>query len=58
MRSNNFEAKRQFLQKYGGIEFLIGLAVDDKNASMRLHKKVLFLLMDLLSNDDMIFAEN
>mmetsp|Transcript_31176 Transcript_31176/g.47708 ORF Transcript_31176/g.47708 Transcript_31176/m.47708 type:complete len:130 (+) Transcript_31176:534-923(+) len=56
LRAKNFEGKREFVGKMGGLHFLAALLLDTKQ-SLRLHKKVLILLYDLVLNDETIVTD-
>ena len=58
LRADNFEGKREFLKEFNGLELLFGIIMNDSNATLRLHKKVLILLYDFVLNDDRIFTDN
>jgi len=55
IRSENFNGKREFISKMGGLQFLCATLHEKNNQSDRLLKKVLILMYDLLLNDDTIF---
>jgi len=57
LRSENFIGKREFISKMGGLQFLAA-TLHEKSNSERLLKKVLFLMYDLVLNDDNIFEDN
>lgn len=57
LRAENFNSKREFVGTMGGLQFL-AVVINNKEFSMRLHKKVLILMHDLLINDENIFEEN
>ena len=59
LRGDNFNSKREFIEKYGGLKFLSAIIMDDQNeqTTYRLIKKVLFLAYDFCLNDDSIFGE-
>ena len=57
LRAENFNSKREFVGKMGGLQFLAVL-INNKEFSVRLHKKVLILMHDLIINDENIFEEN
>lgn len=59
IRAENFEGKARFIKDYSGLDFLGSLMNDDlASQSLRLFKKVLTLLNDLVVNDDSIFKGN
>lgn len=51
LRGKNMNAKREFLKDYNGISFLMTILYDINKLSVRLQKKVLFLIYDLVIND-------
>ena len=57
LRAENFNSKREFVAKMGGLQFLAVL-ITNKDFTVRLHKKVLILMHDLLINDENIFEDN
>lgn len=57
LRSENFNSKREFIGKMGGLQFLAQTLNDKQNASVRLTKKVCILMYDLALNDENIFEE-
>jgi len=58
IKGNNFNAKRKFISENNGLEFLTALICDaHNNKSLRLLKKGLILMYDLVLNDDNIFAD-
>jgi hypothetical protein len=56
LRAENFNSKREFISKMGGLQFLAAL-LHEKNYSVRLHKKLIILMHDLAINDENIFEE-
>ena len=54
LKADNFESKRLFIRDYDGLAFLSRLICQD--LTLRLQKRVLQLLNDLLMNDDSIFG--
>merc|ERR1712170_12206 len=52
----NFEGKRVFIEKMGGLEFLAGCLNDEKDK--KILRKILFLMHDLVINDDSIFTQD
>ena len=61
LKADNFEAKRRFINEQQGLEFLASLFYDsslNQSFNMRLKKKVLNLIYDLVLNDDGIFEEH
>jgi len=56
LRGPNYESKIDFLSNYNGLEFLINI-ISDEDSSLRLIKKALFFLYDLVINDDHIFRK-
>lgn len=58
IKGNNFNAKRKFIGEFAGLEFLTALISDSHhNKSLRLAKKGLVLMFDLVLNDDNIFED-
>ena len=57
LRAENFNSKREFVGVMGGIQFLAAL-LHEKSYSLRLHKKVLILLHDMVINDENIMEQN
>ena len=61
IKADNFEGKRRFISEKDGLEFLKRLFCDsalNENFNMRLKKKVVNLIYDLVVNDDGIFEDN
>lgn len=59
IRSENFEGKKLFVAGFNGLDFIARLMCDDvATASMRLFKKALVLIDDLVVNDDSILKED
>lgn len=56
LRAENFNSKREFINKMGGLQFLASSILNEKS-TLRLQKKVLILMYDLVLNDEMIFEE-
>lgn len=56
LRSENYEAKKDFIVNYKGLE-LLSVILQDENTSLRMLKRVLFLLLDMILNDSLILAE-
>ena len=56
LRAENFNSKREFIDKMDGLQFL-GSVLSEKGYSARLLKKCLILVYDLALNDDNIFEE-
>jgi hypothetical protein len=56
LRAENYSGKRLFINEKGGLQFLIAI-LKRPNLTIRLKKKVLFLLNDILNTDDLIFPE-
>ena len=56
LRGGNFEGKREFIRVRGGLEFLAELILNETQESV--NKKAIFLIYDLLLNDDGIFEED
>jgi len=57
LRAENFNSKREFVGKMGGLQFLAVL-INNKEFSNRLHRKTLILMHDLVINDENIYSEN
>lgn len=57
LRADNFNSKREFIGKMGGLQFLAQTLNDKENASVRLTKKVTILMYDLALNDESIFED-
>ena len=57
LRAENFIGKKEFLQDLEGISFLKSILQNKQNLTIRLLKKVVFLLNDLVVNDDSIFGK-
>lgn len=61
IKADNFEGKRRFINDQQGLEFLSSLVCNasvNEAFTMRLKKKVLNLINDLVINDDGIYDEN
>lgn len=62
MSATNFAGKRAFVEQYKGIDLLAQLICADPQSevkkAVRLQKKVLFLLNDLVVNDDNIKTDD
>ena len=56
LRAENFNSKREFINKMGGLQFLASSILNEKY-TLRLQKKILILMYDLVLNDEMIFEE-
>lgn len=56
LRAENFNSKREFINKMGGLQFLAS-SILNENFSVRLQKKILILMYDLVLNDEMIFED-
>ena len=56
LRGGNFEGKREFIKVRGGLEFLSGLIENETEEAI--NKKAIFLIYDLLLNDDGIFESD
>jgi hypothetical protein len=54
LKADNFEGKRLFIRDYDGLAFLARLVCQP--LTIKLQKRVLQLLNDLLMNDDLIFG--
>ena len=58
IKGNNFDAKRKFISENGGLEFMTAMICDaHNNKSLRLAKKGIILMYDLVLNDDNIFED-
>lgn len=58
IKAENFDGKRQFIEKFDGLNFLQSLMTDEvASTSVKLYKKVLICACDLIVNDDTIFKE-
>lgn len=57
LRAENFNSKRQFIGTMGGLQFLAQV-LQEKEYSLRLKKKALILLNDLVLNDENIFDKD
>jgi len=57
LRAENFNSKREFIGKMGGLSFLTTI-LKEKSYSTRLIKKCMILMYDLALNDDNIFEES
>ena len=55
LKAQNFPGKRKFISEYQGLEFLVRQFMCAEHA-MRLRKKVLMLMYDLVLNDDSIYV--
>lgn len=61
IKADNFDGKRRFINEQQGLEFLKSLFCDttvNESFNMRLKKKVIILINDLVTNDDGIYAKN
>lgn len=59
IKSDNFTGKLKFIKDFNGLEFLESLLCDELAAdSIRLYRRVLILINDLVINDDMIDTSN
>jgi len=59
IRGMNFDGKRRFITEFDGLSFISSLLTDETaTASLRLYKKVLVLIQDLVVNDDNIMKDN
>mmetsp|Transcript_15117 Transcript_15117/g.14700 ORF Transcript_15117/g.14700 Transcript_15117/m.14700 type:complete len:134 (+) Transcript_15117:450-851(+) len=54
IRAENFEAKREFLKQYNGIGFLVMALRDPELNSLRLQKRIMFLIYDMVISDEKI----
>jgi hypothetical protein len=54
LKAENFESKRLFIRDYDGLAFISRLVCE--SLTIRLQRRVLQLLNDLLMNDDSIFG--
>ena len=60
IKADNFEGKRRFITEQQGLEFLSSLVCDssvNQAFTIRLRKKIMILINDLVINDDGIFEE-
>ena len=59
VRGINFPAKKKFVEEFDGITFCASLLNDDTaTSSVRLYKKLLVLMNDLVINDDGIIPND
>lgn len=59
IRADNFQGKVKFIKEFNGLEFLASLLCDElANESIRLYRKVILLINDLILNDDGIDTNN
>lgn len=61
MKADNFEGKRRFINDQQGLDFLSSLVCDvnaNQAFNIRLKKKIVNLIHDLVLNDDGIYDEN
>ena len=61
MKADNFEGKRRFINDEQGLQFLSSLVCDasvNQTFNIRLKKKIVNLIHDLVLNDDGIYDEN
>lgn len=59
IRADNFSAKLRFIKEFDGLEFLSSLLCDElAGESIRLYKKLLILICDLVTNDELIDTTN
>ena len=61
IKADNFDGKRRFINEQQGLEFLKSLFCDttvNQTFNMRLKKKVINLINDLVINDDGIYEHN
>ena len=56
LKANNFDGKKLFVRDFGGLDTIASLVCDD-NASLKLKKRALFLLADLLAYDEHIMGK-
>lgn len=56
LRAENFNSKREFINKMGGLQFLASSILNEAS-TLRLKKKILILMYDLVLNDDNIYEE-
>lgn len=56
IRSENFNSKREFIETRAGLQF-IACILHQQNASVRLQKKTLVLMYDLVLNDESVFEK-
>jgi len=57
LRAENFNSKREFIGKMGGLSFLTSI-LKEEQYSTRLIKKCMILMYDLALNDDNVFEES
>jgi len=59
IKADNFAGKLRFIKDFDGLEFLSSLLCDElASESIRLYRRVLVLLNDLVINDDGIVSDN
>jgi len=61
IKADNFEGKRRFIEEQQGLEFLTSLVCDanvNANFNLRLKKKIMNLIADLVLNDDGIYDQH
>lgn len=59
IKQDNFTAKTKFIKEFNGLEFLGSLLCDElASESIRLYRRVLVLINDLINNDDQIDSSN
>jgi len=59
VKGNNFPAKKKFIEEFDGIVFCASLLNDETaTSSLRLYKRLLVLMNDLVINDDMIMPND
>lgn len=59
VKGNNFPAKKKFVEEFDGIAFCASLMNDETaNSSIRLYKRLLILMNDLVVNDDLILSND
>ena len=56
LRANNYSGKKEFILGHGGLQFVLEI-LKDKESTTRLHKKVVFLLNDIVQTGAKIFAD-
>ena len=56
IRSNNFEGKKEFINNYHGLQFIYELLLA-KDSSLRLQRKAVFLLNDIINTQADIFPD-
>ena len=52
LKGENFEGKREFIVDHSGLAFLKEALVNTQRDQVRLHKKILMLVYDIIVYDD------